>query len=132
MPLRDKDEKKGKSTFQVHFYYQLLILLENIAVTLTPLIIGNSEENLPFRHLPYNWRIGIPLLMLGSWLLSNIFTILFYKAFHPWKAINGSGVGGAALCECGRGPRDVEELDELPDESDIEMDCMTSVGASCD
>ena len=101
-------------------------------VTLTPLIIGNTDENLPFRHLPNNWLMGIPLLMLVSWLMSNIFTILFYKAFHPWKAINGSGVRGVALCERGRGQRDVEELDELPDESDIEMDCMTSVGASCD
>ena len=101
-------------------------------VTLTPLIIGNTDANLPFRHLPNNWLMGIPLLMLVSWLMSNIFTILFYKAFHPWKAINGSGVRGAALCECGRGPRDVEELDELPDESDIEMDCMTLVSASCD
>ena len=65
--------------------------------------------------------------MLVSWLLSNIFTILFYKAFHPWSAINGSRVRAAALCECGRG-----QMDELPDESDIEMDHMISVGASCD
>ena len=101
-------------------------------VTLTPLIIGNTDENLPFRHLPNNWLMGIPLLMLVSWLMSNIFTILFYKAFHPWSAINGSGVRGAALCECGRGRRDGEELKELSDESDIEMDCMNMVCASFD
>ena len=132
MPPRDKDGHKRKSTFQVHFYYQLLILVENIAVTVTPMIIGNTEENLPYRNLPKNWLIGIPLLILVSWLLSNICTILFYKVFHPWKAVNGSGVRGAVLCECGKGLGD-EEDEELPDESEIEMDDMspwTNVGAS--
>ena len=129
---RDKDDHEAKSTFQIHFYYQILILLENTAVTLTPLIIGNTEENLPFRNLPKNWLFIIPLLMLVSWLLSNIFMIIFYKVFHPWKAINGSEVKGAVLCKCGRALRDGREVEELPYELDIDMDFMMSVGASCD
>ena len=127
MPPRDKDGRKRKSTFQVHFYYQLLILVENISLTVTPMMIGKTEDNhnLPFLNLPKKWFIGLPLLILGLWLLSCICTILFYKVFHPWKAINGSNVRGAVLCECANRLRDCE-AERIPKESEIEMDYFSS------
>ena len=101
--------------------------MENISLAVTPLLIGEAVTNLPYDKLPKKWLPALPLLMLCLWLLSCICMILFYKVFHPWKAINGSGVRAAALCECGRG-----QVDELLDESDIEMDCMNMVCASFD
>ena len=123
--MRDKDGRKRKSTFQVHFYYQLLILVENISLAVTPLLIGEAVTNLPYDKLPKKWLPALPLLMLCLWLLSCICMILFYKVFHPWKAINGGNVRGTMLCECASPLRDCE-VEEVPAESDIETEYFKS------
>ena len=124
--MRDKEVGNKKSTFQVHFYYQLLILLENTSFAFSPLIIGDTVENLPYQNWGRKWLIGIPLLMLVCWLFSCICTILFYKAFHPWKAINGRHVKPALLCECANRLR-VREAAKPSGKTDIEMDYFSSL-----
>ena len=119
--MRGKEQRKRKSTFQVHFYYQLLILVENVFLAFSPMIVGNTMDNLPYQKLGQKWLVGLPLLVLASWLISCICTMLFYKFFHPWKAINGRNVKGALLCECTTCLR-VHEADRVPAESDIEME----------
>ena len=84
-----------------------------------------TQDNLPFRNLPKKWLVGFPLLIVGLWVLSCICTTVFYKAFHPWKAINGTNVRGAVLCQCADRLRDCE-AEKVPKESEIEMEYFSS------
>ena len=125
--LGNKEKHKRKSIFQVNFYYLLFVLLENIILATMPLIIGDDADNLAFHKMPKNLRVGLPLLVVALWLLSCLFRIAFYKFCHPWKAINGSNVKGALLCNCVDRIKVHEcEAEEMPAESDIEMQYLSS------
>ena len=123
--IRDKDYCRRKSTFQIHFYYQLLTLMENILLAVTPLLLGDTSDNLSYKYFPKNLLNGMPLIMLGLWLLSCISTILFYKISHPWSVINGRNVKWGMLCECAKRMRD-REAEKVPEESEVEMEYFSS------
>ena len=69
--IREKEGRKRKSTFQVHFYYQLIILVENLSLAVTPMMIGDTQAWLP-DGCSQIFKIVRHLALLACWTIAML------------------------------------------------------------
>ena len=88
-PKAKKEQDLHYGTFFAQFLVFLLFLVENVLLSVFPLVRGVHKENRALDCL------GVGGIQLGVWLVvllsitSCIFQAAYYKVHHIWSGING-------------------------------------------
>ena len=88
----------------VHFYFHLLVLAENVTLAAVPVMLGKYGRT-------YFYMMAAIVVL---WVVSIVCKYVFYKLWgHPWKDINGPRSYLLAVCGCLRfyGKRRGEHLE---------------------
>uniref|UniRef100_A0A0K2TNQ1 Putative LOC100882592 [Megachile rotundata] n=1 Tax=Lepeophtheirus salmonis TaxID=72036 RepID=A0A0K2TNQ1_LEPSM len=90
-PLTHRWQYEHRSTFVVQFLFFLIVFIENIILSCTPILFYNREDTLLSCLSPNQFNIYVFFIILLStcaWFCH----IFYYKCMgHPWSDINGPG-----------------------------------------
>ena len=89
--LISKKEHSRSSMLNVHFYFHLLVLAENVTLAAVPMMMGKYGST-------YFYMMSATVML---WIVSIVCKYVFYKLWgHPWKDINGPRSYLFAVCGC--------------------------------
>ena len=84
-------EHSRSSMLNMHFYFHLLVLAENVALGAVPIMMGKYG----------NTYFYLMAAIVVLWVVSIVCKYIFYKLWgHPWKDINGPKSYLLAVCGC--------------------------------
>ena len=121
---KDYKQQKKPGTFTLHFYFMLLVLIENLLLSVSPFIIGIDIKITRCLGQEYpEWIFWSPFIIFGLWTIGCLSQIFFYKAFHPWSEINGANWTQLLGC-CLSLYKSCKKANDADPTEDVEMNMM--------